>query len=135
MKSKGIRSETIEDVVKSAEKSRKSFVKKALAGNARWGAWRYNPDNLTLEIDSKLSGASKDNPYYVDLERCDTSAEILDCLCQLLHKNWCPPEQIGYLLKAIDELADILQSKVCSSGKDKPFNMKKHLINMPKELQ
>lgn len=126
---------TVEEVGELAEKNRRAFIKKALAGNARWGAWRYNPRNLTLEIDSSLSGSPKNNPYYVDLEQCNTSAEILDCLCQLLGKNWCPPEQVGYLLQAIDELADILQSKVCSGGEDKRFDMGKHLRNMAKELQ
>jgi len=96
---------------------------------ASWGAWRYNPSNLTLEIDSKVSGYPEGNPYYVDLEQCNTSAEVLDSLCQLLHKSWCPVEQVGYLLKAIDDLVGGLglQSKMCPGGSGKRFDMGKHL--------
>ena len=107
--------------------------KQSKMNERRWGAWRYNPDNLTLEIDSKVSGG---NPYYVDLERCSTSSQVLDWLCQLRGKKWCSEEQVGYLLSAIDDLAEGLQSKMCAGacagigkkgGKETYFNMSEHL--------
>ena len=93
----------------------------------RWGAWRYNAKNLTLEIDSSISGYPEDDPYYVDLEQCNTSHGVLDWLCQLLGKNWCPVEQVGYLLQAIDDLAGGVQNNILSVGKDSHFDIAEHL--------
>ena len=127
---------THEELVRDAEEARKELVKRALKGKARWGAWRYNPENLSVEIDSRLSKHPKDNTYYVSLEECNTSAQVLDWLCQMLHKSWCPVDQVGYLLKAIDDLVGRggLQAVMCSFGRDRRFNMGKHLKGLAKEL-
>jgi len=93
----------------------------------RWGAWRYNHNNLTLEIDSRISGNAENDPYYVDLEECNSSHQVLDWLCQLLAKPWCPVEQVGYLLQAIDDLAGGVQNNILSGGGDLHFDMAKHL--------
>lgn len=61
--------------------------------------------------------------YEVDLERCNTSAEILDWLCQVQSKNWCSSWCLAQLLAALDLLSGGLQSNVCSFGRDMPFNM------------
>ncbi len=120
-----LRAQTPSEMLAEYEKERKVFVEKALKGEYKCGAWRYNPKNLTLEIDSKVSGYSKDNPYYVDLERCNNSDNILDWLLHTLEKGWCPKEQVGYLLQAISELADLY-----SVLGNKHFDMGKHLSQM-----
>ncbi len=109
--------------------AKKEFVKKALGGKATWGTWRYNPDNLTLEIDSRISGYPKNNPYYVDLEQCNNSDGVLDWLLQLLEKQWCTKEQVGYLLQAINDLAGDLHRVIGN----RHFNMSKHLRQMRNE--
>jgi excisionase family DNA binding protein len=125
--------QTGEELEEEARVEHEKLRQKALSGKATWGAWRYNPDNLTLEIDSEISGYPKEDPYYVDLKKCNTSFEILDTLCQLLNKTWFPTEQVGYLLKAIDELSGGIQSKVLPGDKDRRFNMGKHLKDMDRQ--
>jgi len=122
----------LSEIMLEGEQRKEGLESMAAEGKAKWGAWRYNPDNMTLEIDSKVSGYPEDNPYYVDLERCNTSAKVLDRLCQLLYKEWCPPQQVGYLLKAIDELAGGLQDVMCSCGANLHFDMTKRLRNITK---
>lgn len=121
-----------DEFLKEAKESRKAFVKKALEGKAKWGAWRYNPNNLTLEIDSEVCGYPEGDFYYVDLEECNTSAEVLDWLCQILGKEW-GSEHVGNLLAAIDDLADGLQDVMCSFGRNVRFDMGKHLRGMDRE--
>lgn len=123
-----IKFQTLNEMLEEGDALEQDLLKRALEGEARWGAWRYNPHNLTLEIDSEVSGYPKSDPYYVDLERCNTSAEVLDRLCQVLHTTWCSPEQVGYLLKAVDELAGNLQASMCSCGKDTRIDIKRRLI-------
>jgi hypothetical protein len=73
----------------------------------KWGPWRYDARLLTLTHTERR--------YEVDLEQCNTSAEILDWLCQVSHKVWCTREDTGYLLQAIDDLLDP-QAHVGSNG-------------------
>ena len=94
----------------------------------RWGHWKYNPNNLTLEIAKKGAG-SKSNPFYVNLEKCNTSAEILDWIFQIKNTQWCSDQDIADLLRAFDDLMDFVQSKVCSDGKDHTFDFKSHLLD------
>lgn len=81
--------------------------REALASGASLGPWRYRPDNLTLE---HASG------YYVDLERCCSSAEVLDCLCQVASKAWCSDEALGQLVRLLDLLLRP-QATLCSCGR------------------
>jgi hypothetical protein len=93
----------------------------------KWGYWKYNPNNFTLQF-SKTVG--DDRSYYeVDLERCNTSAEILDWIFQVKNKMWCSDKDIADLLRAFDDLMDTVQDKVCSGGIDQPFDFKKHLLD------
>lgn len=116
---------TLAETIVEHEKERKELIDKLLKGEARWGAWRYNPENLTLELDPKVSGHPEDNPYYVELERCNNSDDILDWLLHTLENVWCTKEQVGYLLQAINDLADLHRV----IGK-RHFNMGKHLSRM-----
>lgn len=77
----------------------------------KWGPWVFNRRDLTLEYGQLGRGI-----YEVDLERATTSAQILDWLAQISGKTWCSKEDLGYLVKALDDLAWTLQSKVCGCG-------------------
>ncbi|MBM2826472.1 MAG: hypothetical protein HW403_536 [Dehalococcoidia bacterium] len=83
-----------------------------------WGPWRYNRDNLTLEFwrGQKLR-------YYVDLERCRNSAEILDWVAQVSDKSWASDADVGQLVRALNGLLH-LQNNICSSGVDHEIDPK-----------
>jgi len=93
----------------------------------KWGHWKYNPDNLTLEF-KKIVGGRHVNYYEVDLEQCKNSAQILDWIFQIKEKSWCSDKDIADLLRAFNDLMQGVQSKVCSGGIDKKFDFKKYLI-------
>jgi len=87
-----------------------------------WGPWRYNAKTLVLEYydeDGKFG-------YEVDLERSNSSAEVLDWIFQLDTKNWCGYECLGQLVQALGDLLDP-QSNICAGGKDKSFNVSNYL--------
>ena len=86
-----------------------------------WGRWKFNADDFTLEFI--VDGGR----YCVDLEKCNNSGQILDWLCQLLHKNWTTAEDIGFLLMAIDDIFGRLQAKICSFGANKFFDTSEFL--------
>ncbi|WP_345390935.1 hypothetical protein [Haloechinothrix salitolerans] len=54
--------------------------------------------------------------YYVDLERCTTSAEVLDWIAQVAEKPWANDEVLAGLVRALN---DVLapQEHLCSRGK------------------
>ena len=55
-------------------------------------------------------------PYYeVDLERCRTSAEVLDWIVQVSHKIWASPAAVAQLVVALDMACD-LQATRCGGG-------------------
>lgn len=112
------------DVTEVIKDAREHWIKVIRKGE--WGYWKYNPDNLTLEFDKIVDGHHVN--YYVDLERCKNSARVLDSIFQVKGKSWCKDEDIADFLRALDDLMQMVQSKVCSEGKDKEFDFKKHLI-------
>jgi hypothetical protein len=89
-----------------------------------WGRWRYQFSNLTLNLmkEDKLI-------YGVDLERCNDSAQILNWIVQVAEKAFVTPEDIGYLVLALNDLSHRLQSKVCGTGKNKKFDFGAFLRN------
>lgn len=109
------------DFLKEAENNWAERIKKS-----QWGHWKYNPNNLTLAFRKRVGD---DETYYeVDLERCNTSAEMLDWIFQIKNKNWCSDKDIADLLRAFDDLMDTVQDKICSGGINGRFNVKKHLL-------
>ncbi len=93
----------------------------------KWGYWEYNPNNFTLKFDKTVGG---DHPYYeIDLEKCNTSAEVLDWIFQVKNKNWCSDQDIADLLSAFDDLMDFVQDKLCGGEIDQPFDFKKYLLD------
>lgn len=83
--------------------------------NEVWGNWRLEEEQFQLVHSIG---------YYVDLAEMKDSANILDWIAQVSNKSWATPEDVGHLVRAVDELMD-LQANVCSSGSDgKLFNVK-----------
>jgi len=90
----------------------------------KWGRWKYNPDNHCLEIVKKHGSMRS---YEVDLDRCDTSARLLDWIYQVKHKSWISPDDIADLVYAVDDIFHTVQSLICSQGVDLEFNPQKYL--------
>jgi hypothetical protein len=114
----------IRDVTEIIKDAKEHWIKVIRKG--KWGHWKYNPDNLTLEF-KKIVGGHHFN-HYVDLKRLTNSARVLDCIFQRQSKLWCSDKDIADLLRAFNDLMQSVQNKVCSGGKDKEFDFKKHLI-------
>lgn len=85
------------------------------------GLWKYQESNLTLNLTVR--------PWYeIDLERCNTSAQVLDWIIQIAKKRWATPEIIADLAKILDRCLDI-QKNICSTGVNRKFNAKKWLLS------
>lgn len=87
-----------------------------------WGPWVYNGENLTLECRPERTML-----YYVDLERCRNSAEILDWIAQVAAMGLGTEEVIGHLVHALDDLLK-LQANVCGFGQDHQIDPRKILL-------
>ena len=87
------------------------FLFRTFDQRKEWGAWRFRLANLTLECRDRAGR----HFYYVDLERCRTSAELLDWIFQINQKTWATPEIVKDLLDAIDDLL-CPQATLCSGG-------------------
>lgn len=75
-----------------------------------WGSWKYHSNNFTLEFRDGRSFI-----YEIDLERCRTSAEVLDWIFQIHGKTWATAEVLKNLLDAFDDLL-APQANLCSFG-------------------
>ena len=92
------------------------------ASRTRWGSWQYHSDNFTLECRDEHGYL-----YEIDLERCRTSAEVLDWIFQISKKTWAIPAIRSDLLLALDDLLDP-QANLCSFGTDNPINPREVLL-------
>jgi hypothetical protein len=79
-----------------------------------WGRWTFDRKALVLAYRESPNHYPQ---YEIDLERCNTSAEVLDWICQLEHKCWTSAEDIGNLVSAFDDLLRP-QTGLCSFGCD-----------------
>jgi hypothetical protein len=86
---------------------------------AQVGFWRFEPASLVLALYD-----SEGRYFYeVDLERCRTSAEVLDWIAQVAGKTWCTDSIVAGLVRGLDELLD-LQGRLCSGGMERgPLNI------------
>jgi hypothetical protein len=79
---------------------------------ATWGPWLLDPEYLTLQW------ADEGNCMYeVDLERCLTSAAVLDWIAQVCQKLWADDYVVAGLVHALDDVLH-LQSTLCGCGMD-----------------
>ena len=83
--------------------------------------WRYDPQVLVL----RLACPPGPYPYEVDLERCNTSAQVLDRLTQIFKKTWCTPEIFCHLMYELNRVL-WLQENLCGSGQHHRLNVKRH---------
>jgi hypothetical protein len=72
----------------------------------------------SIQVDPRES-------YYVDLEKCKTSAGVLDCIMQVAGKGWATDHILASLVHEIYRLLSP-QANLCSMGQEKgPIDIKK----------
>ena len=69
--------------------------------------------------------------YEIDLDRCNTSAEVLNWIFQIKHKTWCTPEIIMAVLFGLDDamsaaFGETIQGALCSSGQSLKVDWRKY---------
>src|SRR5262249_10929150 len=79
--------------------------------------WKVRLDNFTVEHRSG---------YYLDLDRCLSSAPILDRIFQIHGKAWATPEAMDALLDALTMLLNP-QANFCPSGAGKVISERARL--------
>ena len=79
----------------------------------------FYESNLTLVVDEVY-------PYEIDLERMNSSGEVLDMIVQIASKTWATNEMIGELVKKLDNILNI-QGNICTFGSNKTFDSTKWL--------
>jgi len=79
------------------------------------GLWRLNQKHLTLTLHHPDVLVPR---YEIDLERCTTSAQILDWIGQMCSKEWATSEIIGELVLALNDYLRF-QNNFCSFGAEK----------------
>jgi hypothetical protein len=75
----------------------------------QWGAWYLDTDTLELVYRD----AAGHNRHFLNLERCGSSAAVLDWICQLAGKDWTSPRDIGDLVAAFRDILDP-QASMCA---------------------
>jgi len=84
--------------------------------------WNFNESNLTLNFNEWPG-------YQINLERCATSAQVLDWIAQIAQKTWATPEIVGALVKALDRCLD-LQGNLCGCGVDHRLDVREWLRSL-----
>jgi hypothetical protein len=78
-----------------------------------WGPWKLDAEVLVLV----KQGPSEDGGgYEVYLGECETSAEVLDWICQVAAKLWADERTVAGLVHAIQDILDP-QAYLCSGGR------------------
>jgi hypothetical protein len=80
---------------------------------ARPNVWRYDPRFRTLTVQHAQG------EYEVDLDDCDTAAEVLDWIVQVARKAWATDVILADLVRAFHDLLRP-QATLCSMGVAKP---------------
>ena len=88
-----------------------------------WGGWRYESGTAVLALYDEAGRFL----YEVDLERCDTSAALLDWIIQVSGKIFATDRVVAGLIRALDDLLNP-QATLCSFGYERgPINIPKIL--------
>lgn len=83
--------------------------------------WKFDSQNLTLNLFQEGKGQR----YYIDLEKCRTSAEVLDWVMQVASKPWATDQILGSFIRELNRLLDP-QGNLCSGGEEiGPIDVKK----------
>ncbi len=74
----------------------------------QWGPWTFEIEDLTL---------NHENGYWIDLQSCSRSAEVLDWIYQIHAKKWGNSTVTGL----IDAFRDLMhpQQNICPWGWDR----------------
>lgn len=89
----------------------------------RWDVWRLDATNY--QLGAYIRGAYD---YWVDLERCTTSAETLDWIIQIAEKSWATADVLAGLVHAFNDLIRP-QATLCGMGQSKQLS-KRHLRSL-----
>jgi hypothetical protein len=89
-----------------------AYQEPQLYGGKRWGVWKFNARNLTLEW---VGGYG----YYIDLEEIDSSCEMLDWLFHIAEKTDVDESIVGDLVLAFEEIFHA-RARFCQSKE--PFD-------------
>jgi len=107
---------TMDDICRRADQESRERLNRR-----QWGPWHL--ETATLELVCRKSERSL---YRIDLERCATSAQVLDWIFQVRDKTWCSPLDIGHLADAFRDIIDP-QANLCSFAISKAINATAHL--------
>jgi len=81
----------------------------------------FQGSGATVDVDLRdyTLGIFRDGHevYYIDLERCLISSQLLDCIFQVAGKSWACLPLMGLIVKVLDA-ALYPQSTLCSCGSD-----------------
>jgi hypothetical protein len=80
-------------------------------GTKRWGKWRYSADEPP-SIDHHDGTAV----YQIVLDRINTVGKLGDWLLHLSEKPRLTPEDLGYLVRAVEDLEQIGYHKIKGKG-------------------
>ena len=82
--------------------------------------WYVHAELLALYLGDPQTGAWA---YEIDLERCRTSAQVLDWIMQVASKIWATDAVIAGLVRALNDVLDP-QATLCSFGQERgPLNV------------
>ena len=81
--------------------------------------WTFDPDRLVLDLYDDEGRWI----YEVDLERCRTSAQVLDWIAQVSKKTWASDAILADLVRKLDDILN-LQGSMCSFSIERgPINV------------
>lgn len=89
-------------------------------GGKRWGPWRMSDDGTRLEREW-------DDPirhYWVDLQRCTTSAEVLDSIMHASRASFADDAALAGLVRALDDVLNPM-ANLCSGGEPKTLSTRR----------
>jgi hypothetical protein len=84
--------------------------------------WKFKPETLALVAVPTGHGYG----WEIDLERCTSSAPLLDSILQAASKAWIDDAMLGELVRKLDRLFDV-QATFCAGGKDHRVDPKARL--------
>lgn len=85
-----------------------------------WAGWRLSDDARRLERDPY----DPRHRYWVELETCDSSAQVLDWICQIASKYRRDDAATAGLVRALDDLLHP-QANLCGEGKPKKLSKRR----------
>ena len=89
--------------------------------SGRYAPWGYDPSIRVIYHE---------DGYEIDLEKCTSSAGVLDWMAQLSGKGWVTDEDLGKLFRLFNSLLS-LQSNFCSGGREMSPDIQEILEHYP----